>query len=146
MLSNKNTLRSSTSTLVTGSVTNPSIHFNQEDIKVIFVKSKKSNRKASTLNEKKETQEDGDTSNFKPILRSSRKYTTKSNISKENKFETKKVKFIDEDDNISEGSKKIKLAEIYIVPSYKNFYNNVIVDEENNKMEKIRCKCACIIF
>jgi hypothetical protein len=145
MLSNKNTLRSSTSTLVTGSVTKSSIHFNQDDIKVIFVKSKKSNRKAS-IYEKKVTQEEDDSSIFKPILRSNRKYTQKSGCSVGHKYEMKRVRFCDEQDNISESSRKNKIAEIYIVPSYKNFYNKVYVDEDNEKVEKIGCKCACIIF
>jgi hypothetical protein len=143
MLSNKNTLRSSTSTLVTGSLTNPSINFNTEDIKVIFVKSKKSNRKAS-LFEKNVTMEEDDNNYFRPILRSNRKYTTKSGYSKDIKSEEKKVRFTDSVDWHSD-DKKGRIAEVFIVPSYKNFYNKVYVDEEE-KPDKLGCKCSCMIY
>ncbi len=145
MLSNKNTLRSSTSTLVTGTLTNPSIHFTQEDIKVIFVKSKK-HKKTQSLFEKKNTIEEDDNSNYRPILRSNRKYTSKSAYSGNNKNE-KSVKFKDELDSVSDSDKrKSRLAEIFIVPSYKNFYNKVYIDEEEKKTEKVRVRCACMIF
>ena len=145
MLSNKNTLRSSTSTLVTGTITHPVSHFNQEDIKVVFVKNKK-NKKNSVSLEKKQTLDEDDGHSYKSVIRSNRKYTSKNNNSREFKFEGKKVHFKDEIECKTEDSRRLsRLAEIYIVPSYKNFYNKVFLDEDD-KNDKAGCKCSCIIY
>ena len=145
MLSNKTTLISSTSTFVTKSDAKGVININSEDIKVIFVKSKRSLRKNSTIIENRKVEDEESENSLKSILRNTRKSSSRKNLNNIKK----KVKFKDDDESSDNGNLKgrSKLAEIIIVPSYKIFYNNIIDDEENNiKKEKVSCKCICMIF
>jgi hypothetical protein len=159
MLSKGTTMRSSVSTYVTGKdISNkkvkPKESFKSDDVKLIFVKhNRKKSKHGIGPNEKtKLIKPDGvlNTSNLSDI-----KSILKTKIKSNNALGTKvvdseaadrRVLFADEDI-----VKKRKLADITIVPSYSMFYDNVIIDEDNNantsKKDKVNCKCSgCIIF
>jgi hypothetical protein len=167
MLSKETTLRSSISTYVTGKDIKSKLPDKKEknkspneDIKLIFVKSKKNQRKHNNSEKVKPIKNDEGFETaaifgeIKPILRnnlrfkSNRTLTMSSDHHNFSKKETirvdKNVKFADQTDN----RKKRKLAEITIVPSYAQFYHKVYVNDEENgpHSDKVHCKCGCIIF
>jgi hypothetical protein len=154
MLSKETTLRSSTSTYVTGKdfkakkAAKIVETFKADDVKLIFVKHNRKKSKHNVApNEKIKTikpEVQFNTSNLSD-LKSAFKRRSKSNTVLDIKFNPdrseKQVKFADE------GEKK-KLAEITIVPSYAMFYDNVYINDEDNSLqkEKVHCKCGCNIF